>query len=124
MMTTNEIAAILTMTCDKAGDIATKLQPLAVEVVRQYQMRGLAMAIVGVVEVVMIIVIAYIATACAKLCIKAITSDTDQIVPFVVAAMGFIVSMIMAIVLAVNGFSLIEHGISQYVAPICGLIGK
>ena len=33
MMTTNEIAAILTMTCDKAGDIATKLQPLAVEVV-------------------------------------------------------------------------------------------
>lgn len=109
-MTTNEISAVINMVTEKIGAGVSQVTPLAEEIVREYQIRGLVFAILGLVLTV-------VGSSLLVWSYKLSNKDDDY-------EGAIIVSLVLGAVGVVFGAVAMSCGISAYVAPLCGLIGK
>ncbi len=111
-MNTNEIQAVIDMIGNKVAGGVKAAQPLAEELVRQYQARALFLLVGGVFAVVVALILAVLAhRACA--------SDNEE------AAANFVVfAYVCALACGVFGIAAITINGGNYFAPLCGLLGK
>ena len=107
-MNTNEIKAVVDMVSDKISGGIQAVQPLAEEVVRQYQARayfgawlGGSVAVLGLVS----LVISFLAYR-----------EDDEGLAAGAMILGFVALIMGVIVFGANA--------ANYIAPLCGLIGK
>jgi hypothetical protein len=114
-MNTNEIKAVVDMVSDKISGGIQAVQPLAEEVVRQYQARELLQGVGGAIGFVISIVVAFAGLA---LCVKSWEEDWDGC--FVMGGFGVVLGIICSVVFLIVAFG----SFGNYVAPLCGLIGK
>jgi hypothetical protein len=110
-MTTNEIGTVIGMVCDKVGLAVDKVQPLAEEVVRQYQARAMAWMIVcATLFVIGIPLIIF--------CLKRVSNHEDG------GEVQDILTAVIAVAVLLNAGVAFCANIGDYFAPLCGLIGK
>ncbi len=109
-MNTNEIKAVIDMVSDKVSDSITAVQPLAEEVVRQYQARAGFGAVCGLVTTLIAAVLLAVAYMSAQ------RRDSLDGVVFGLTISGFTLAIVGPAVMCAN--------YANYLAPLCGLIGK
>jgi len=101
-MSTNEIVAVVNLLCNKLGVTVEFATPMALEVVRQYQVRAGIFAIMGGV----------LASTGLITIIGAKHTDSAPVFG------------ILGLALLVFGCILFGANLGNYYAPLCGLIGK
>ena len=123
-MTTNDVAMVLDMVSGKAGDLVSRMQPLAVEVVHQYRMRGLVRELSGIVALISAYVFGYILVRSVSVFLREVKKEDLDIAPAVGSSAGIVLAGIFFVVFLIFGLENMLDGLSQYVAPLCGLLGK
>ena len=123
-MTTNDVAMVLDMVSGKAGDLVSRMQPLAVEVVHQDRMRGLVRGLSGIVALISAYVFGYILVRSVSVFLREVKKEDLDIAPAVGSSAGIVLAGIFFVVFLIFGLENMLDGLSQYVAPLCGLLGK
>ena len=108
-MGTNEVVTIIDLICNKLGVAIEVASPMAIEVMRQYQARAMALGIMCLTGVISSIGIIWVGFFGAMKC----EWEELSVLFFVCGLAGFVASFI----------GLVIH-IGNYVAPLCGIIGK
>jgi uncharacterized membrane protein (DUF485 family) len=114
-MNTNEIKAVVDMVSDKISGGIQAVQPLAEEVVRQYQARELLQGVGSSIGFVISIVVAF-----AGLALSVKSAEKNCEVGVVIGGFGVVLGIICSVVFVIAAFA----SFGNYVAPLCGLIGK
>jgi hypothetical protein len=109
-MTTNEIGTVIGMVCDKVGLAVNQVQPLAEEVVRQYQARAMAWLIVCSTVIVTAVIVLRVSVR------KISVAKEPEVADILAAIFAGTALLIASVAFCAN--------IGDYFAPLCGLIGK
>lgn len=111
-MTTNEVKAVLDMVAEKAGLAVDAARPLAEEVVRQYQARALVCA---VMSAVVLLVMVILGIWCFRT-VRCTASCDDNA--------GYIIGGVISVATGFGALLALTESLCNYVAPLCGLLGK